>query len=63
MPHCLTKKRPAKKFFFPKKKFFSWTPFAADGVQGGCAHGEKGSKWKEPAVEAQIVYRKRARDF
>ena len=40
--HCLTKKRPAKKFF--KKYFFLCPPFAAGEVQGGAAHGEKGEQ-------------------
>ncbi len=43
MNRCLivSLKRLAE-FFFSKIVFFLGPPFAADGVQGGCTHGEKG---------------------
>ncbi len=42
MSHSLTKKRPAKKCkkYFLEKNFF-WAAVAAEGVQGGLAHGRK----------------------
>ncbi len=43
MSHSLTKKRPAKKIknnFWEKNLF--WAAVAAEGVQGGLAHGRKG---------------------
>ena len=37
-------KRPAKKFKKKKRKLFFRDDFAAEPVQGGRAHGEKGKK-------------------
>ncbi len=53
---CL--KRPSRKDFFPKKPIiFLGSPFAADGVQGGCTHGgkeeQKGRRLLQPKKSIQ----------
>ncbi len=52
--HSLIKKRPAKKDekLFGKKKF--WAAVAAEGVQGGLAHGRKGAddNWRGKSFQS-----------